>query len=104
MSEPIPFGEFQPPDVPTTEELAEMANVLPPTLEEAYAEGRADEREELLPELERLRWVEQTARVYFNHYLQDEADDIDNCVCGDEQHNRAKLLRGALKLAETVSA
>jgi hypothetical protein len=47
MSEPTPFGEFQPPDPLTTEEAAELANVLPPTLEDAYAEGRADEREAL---------------------------------------------------------
>lgn len=41
---------FTPPDVLTTEEAAELSNVLPPTLEEAYAEGRKDEREELLAE------------------------------------------------------
>ena len=41
---------FQPPDGLNTEEAAELANVLPPTLEEAYAEGRADEREELVKE------------------------------------------------------
>jgi hypothetical protein len=37
---------FQPPDDLNTEEIAELTNTLPPTLEEAYAEGRADEREE----------------------------------------------------------
>jgi hypothetical protein len=41
-------SDFQPPDVPTTEELAELANVMPPTLEEAYAEGRKDEREQCI--------------------------------------------------------
>jgi hypothetical protein len=59
-----------------------------------------DEIERLRRELEPLRQVERTARVYFDHYLQDEADDVDYCICGDEQHNRAKLLRGALKLAK----
>lgn len=44
------MSEFQPPDGLTTEEAAELANVLPPTLEEAYAEGRKDEREELSKE------------------------------------------------------
>ena len=39
---------FQPPDDLSTEDAAELANVLPPTLEQAYAEGRADEREELV--------------------------------------------------------
>lgn len=33
------------PEPLTTEEAAELANVLPTTLEEAYAEGRKDERE-----------------------------------------------------------
>ena len=37
---------FQPPDDLNTEEIAELTNTLPPTLEEAYAEGRADECEE----------------------------------------------------------
>lgn len=48
----MPISEFQPDDGPTTEEAAEFANVLPPTLEEAYAEGRADQTDEfaaLLP-------------------------------------------------------
>ena len=30
----------------STEEAAELANVMPPTLEEAYAEGRKDEAED----------------------------------------------------------
>jgi uncharacterized protein (DUF2267 family) len=38
---------FGAPDQLTTEEAAELANVLPPTLEEAYAEGRSDEREDV---------------------------------------------------------
>lgn len=36
------------PEPLTTEDAAEQANVLPPTLEEAYAEGRKDEREHCL--------------------------------------------------------
>lgn len=44
------MSEFQPPDGLNTEEAAELANVLPPTLEEAYAEGRADEREAIAAE------------------------------------------------------
>lgn len=34
---------FGAPDPLTTEEAAELANVLPATVEEAYAEGRADQ-------------------------------------------------------------
>ena len=41
---------FQPQDGLNTEEAAELANVPPPTLEEAYAEGRADKLEELMKE------------------------------------------------------
>ena len=62
-----------------------------------------DERDRLAAEVDALRAVEQTARVYFEHYLQDEAEDVDCCICGDEQHNRAKLLRGALKLAKCAA-
>jgi hypothetical protein len=36
---------FGAPEGLTTEEAAELANVLPPTLDDAYAEGRKDERE-----------------------------------------------------------
>lgn len=34
--------------LPTTEDAAELANVMPQTLEEAYAEGRKDQKEESL--------------------------------------------------------
>lgn len=40
--------------------------------------------------------VAEKASTYFAHYLQDEADDEDVCVCGREQHERAKALRAAL--------
>lgn len=45
------------PEPLTTEEAAELANVLPPTLEEAYAEGRADEREDLRTLLQQTQCV-----------------------------------------------
>jgi uncharacterized protein (DUF2267 family) len=45
------------PNPLTTEEAAELANVLPPTLEEAYAEGRADEREDFRTLLQQTRCV-----------------------------------------------
>ena len=47
-------------------------------------------------EIERLRAVAVAARVYFDHYMQDEAADADDCVCGQEQHERAVALRDAL--------
>lgn len=42
------MDNFQPPDGLTTEEAAELANTLPATPEEAYAEGRKDEREQCI--------------------------------------------------------
>lgn len=52
------YLDFQPPDGPTCEELAEHANTLPPTLEEAYAAGRDDERADVRAEVlrELLEW------------------------------------------------
>ncbi len=48
--------------------------------------------------LERLTAVADAARVYYLHYIQDDAEDADKCVCGREQHERAAALRDALKL------
>lgn len=45
---------FQPPDGWTSEEIAEFENVLPPTPELAYAEGRKDQAEE---DKELLSWA-----------------------------------------------
>jgi hypothetical protein len=50
-------------------------------------------------EIERLRFVADAALVYFRHYMQDEAEDEDDCVCGREQHERAASLRYALRAA-----
>jgi hypothetical protein len=44
---------------------------------------------------ERARW--QPAVTYFQHYCQDEADDVENCVCGQEQHIAAKNFRDAIR-------
>jgi hypothetical protein len=46
-------------------------------------------------ERERARW--QPAVTYFEHYCQDEADDVENCVCGQEQHIAAKNFRDAIR-------
>jgi hypothetical protein len=42
------------PEPLSAEEIAELENVLPATPEEAYAEGRKDEREECAKQLECL--------------------------------------------------
>lgn len=46
-------------------------------------------------QIDALLAVERAARSYFDHYLQDEADELD--VCMDElQHERAVALKAAL--------
>jgi hypothetical protein len=40
---------------------------------------------------ERDRWL--PAVTYFDRYCQDEADDAENCVCGQQQHVDAKNFR-----------
>lgn len=50
----------------------------------------------LRAEIERLQAIERAARAYFMGYVQDEADDPEDCICGEEQHERAKALRDAL--------
>lgn len=47
-------------------------------------------------ELLRLRRIEAAARDYFVHYVQDEADNPEDCTCGHPQHERAVELRTAL--------
>jgi hypothetical protein len=37
---------------------------------------------------ERDRWA--PAATYFDRYCQDEAEDVENCVCGEQQHKDAK--------------
>jgi hypothetical protein len=45
------------PEPLTSEDAAELANVMPPTLEDAYAEGRADEREDMRTLLQQTRCI-----------------------------------------------
>lgn len=75
----------------------------PPAPTTAKVEALTAERDRLAAELDALRTVEQAARAYFDHYLQDEAEHVDCCICGDEQHSRAKLLRWALKAAKSAA-
>lgn len=44
---------------------------------------------------ERTRWA--PAQVYFERYCQDEADDVENCVCGLQQHEDAKAFAAAIR-------
>lgn len=44
---------------------------------------------------ERERW--KPAAIYFERYCQDEADDAENCVCGEKQHEDAKAFAAAIR-------
>lgn len=50
---------------------------------------------EAAAEIERLQAIEKAAWDYFNHAVQDEADDRENCV-SDEHHRLAYELKNAL--------
>ena len=51
----------------------------------------------LKDEIMRLRRIADAAEIYYRHYMIDEAEDAENCACGEEQHQRAMALRDALK-------
>lgn len=74
---------FGAPDGPNTEEAAELANVLPPTLEEAYAEGRKDEREDFRMLLQQTQCVRDGWHPFTALALQAELlaalDDASEC-------------------------
>lgn len=59
--------------------------------------GVSDDMTEAAIEIERLRAVVAAAAIYYEHYMQDEAEDVDACVCGAEQHERAASVRDALR-------
>ncbi len=46
-------------------------------------------------EEENRRW--EPAIRYFDRYCQDEADDVENCVCGEHQHTDAIAFRDAIR-------
>ena len=43
-----------------------------------------------------LEPVAAAARIYYRHYMQDEADDGGEQWCGHDQHERAKAVRDSL--------
>ena len=56
----------------------------------------SDEIARLRARVAKLETVEAAARVYYEHYMQDEAADEDYCICGLDQHERAKAVRDSL--------
>lgn len=53
-------------------------------------------------EIEALRAVADASRIYYEHYMQDEADSAEYCTCGEEQHKRAQDVRDALHAMQGV--
>lgn len=47
---------------------------------------------------ERERWA--AAATYFDRYCQDEAEDVENCVCGRQQHEDAQAFAAIRKRGE----
>ena len=45
--------------------------------------------------MERERW--KPAATYFDRYCQDEAEDVEHCVCGEQQHEDAKAFATAIR-------
>ena len=83
-------------DGPGTDDLCqEAADAL---------EAQAAHIEALLAETKQLRHVAEAARVYYDHYMQDEAESPEDCVCGIEQHRRALAVRDGLRALQTIDA
>lgn len=60
------------------------------------AREAAAEIARLRAEVAELRGIAEAARDYYSHYVVDEAESADLCVCGDHQHHLAKALKEAL--------
>mgnify|MGYP006351425199 CR=1 FL=1 len=60
----------------------------------------SSEADRLRARVAELETVEAAARVYYEHYMQDEAADEDYCICGLDQHERAKAVRDSLRKAK----
>lgn len=65
----------------------------------ASSEIRGEEIERLRARIALLEPVAAAARVYYLHYMQDEADDDGELWCGSNQHEAAKAVKDALDAA-----
>lgn len=64
----------------------------------------ADEIERLRARVALLEPVAAAARIYYRHYMQDEADDGGEQWCGQDQHERARAVRDSLHDLEPFTA
>ena len=62
----------------------------------ASSEIRGAEVERMRARVALLEPVAAAARIYYRHYMQDEADDGGEQWCGHDQHERAKAVRDSL--------
>lgn len=62
----------------------------------ASSEIRGAEVERMRARVALLEPVASAARIYYRHYMQDEADDGGEQWCGHDQHERAKAVRDSL--------
>lgn len=46
--------------------------------------------------MEDNKQLRDAAKIYFDGYMQDEADEVECCVCGEEQHQAAKNVGKAI--------
>ncbi len=74
-----------------------MGGTLNNDLAMAAAAALIAARDNLLAErqAERARW--QPAVTYFERYCQDEAASVEDCVCGEAQHEDAKAFAAAIR-------
>lgn len=85
-------GATFPVDIADYDEAADCPHCKP-----VYSAETVDRLRARVAELET---VEAAARVYYEHYMQDEAADEDYCICGLDQHERAKAVRDSLRKAK----
>lgn len=93
---------FGSPDGPNTEEAAELANVLPPTLEDAYAEGRKDEREDVVQqciEIVAMHGGSLEIEAAMRRLIDNEASQCRHC-CGKGWNDERKAVDGHCQGAE----
>lgn len=95
MTTPTPF--------PAHEALKSQpsANLFSRVIDEATITDHVNDVPTLLAEFTQLQTLASelasTTKVYFDGYMQDEADDVEHCICGEEQHEAAKAVKQSLQ-------
>lgn len=77
----------------TYDALAFASHIEALTLRRSSASPAVDAESRLL----------KAVKFYATHYLQDEAEDVEDCTAGDEQHQAAKEVFAAIREAERAT-